>query len=121
MNIHEGPASICWLNRPSCMVPLTPGMVLSDEPGIYVEGSHGIRLENEVLVCEKMANDYGQFLGFETLTFIPFDLDAILPDVMTGEDKRRLNEYHRMVYEKTAAYLSDGEKEWLRQYTKEIE
>lgn len=120
LSIHEGPASICWLNRPSCMLPLEPGMILTDEPGMYVEDSHGIRLENELLVQEHCKTEFGQFMSFEVLTYIPFDLDAICPDMMSQEDKKRLNAYHKRVYEKTEAYLTDEEKCWLAKYTREI-
>ncbi len=120
LSIHEGPASICWLNRKSCMVPLEKGMVLTDEPGIYIEGSHGIRLENELLVCEAEQTAFGQFMEFEVLTYIPFDLDAINPSLMTAEDKRRLNAYHQKVYEKIEMYLNDEERDWLKKYTREI-
>lgn len=120
LSIHEGPASICWLNRQSCVLPLEKGMVLTDEPGIYIEGSHGIRLENELLVQEGVQTEFGQFMYFDILTYIPFDLDAIIPELMNEEDKVRLNKYHKQVYEKTAPYLNEDERNWLMRYTREI-
>ena len=95
-------------------------MVITDEPGIYIEGSHGIRLENEVLVCEGEKNEYGQFLHFEIITLIPFDLDAINPDIMTESEKKLLNQYHAKVYETLAPHLTEEEAEWLKKYTREI-
>ncbi len=120
LNIHEGPAGLRWQHRVGEIQELLAGMVLTDEPGIYIEGSHGIRLENELLVCEGEKNEYGQFMHFDTLTYIPMDLDAIDTSVMTAEDKKLLNEYHKNVYEKVSPYLNDEEKEWLRIYTREI-
>ena len=95
-------------------------MVITDEPGIYIEGSHGIRLENEVLVCEGEKNEYGQFLHFEIITLIPFDLDAINPDIMTEPEKKLLNQYHAKVYETLVPHLTEEEAEWLKKYTREI-
>ena len=95
-------------------------MIITDEPGIYIEGSHGIRLENELLTRKGSKNEYGQFMYFETITLIPFDLDAINPDIMTTEEKKLLNDYHKKVYEKIAPYLEADEKEWLATYTRAI-
>lgn len=120
LNIHEGPAAFRWQQRAGEDEALQEGMILTDEPGIYIEGSHGVRLENELLVREGQANEYGQFMYLETLTFIPMDLDAIDVDIMTLEDRRLLNEYHAKVYEKVSPYLSEEEAEWLKKYTREI-
>ena len=120
LNIHEGPAAFRWRYRPGETHTLEEGMVISDEPGIYIEGSHGIRLENEVLVCKDDINEYGQFMHLETLTYIPFDLDAIDTDVMTETDKMLLNNYHKKVYKMVSPYLDEEEKEWLAKYTREI-
>jgi Xaa-Pro aminopeptidase len=95
-------------------------MVITDEPGIYIEGSHGVRLENELLVHNGVKNEYGQFMYFEAITYVPMDLDAINPDIMTAEDKQLLNDYHATVYEKVSPYLNDEEKEWLKKYTRAI-
>lgn len=120
LNIHEGPAGFRWRERPGEAEPLQAGMILTDEPGIYIEGSHGIRLENELLICEGEKNEYGQFMYTEPITFVPMDLDAIDPSVMTQEDRKLLNDYHRQVYEKVSPYLDEEEKEWLKKYTREI-
>lgn len=95
-------------------------MVITDEPGLYIEGSHGIRLENELLVCEGEKNEYGQFLYFEPLTFVPIDLDALLPGEMTEEERKMLNLYHEMVYEKVSPSLNKEERSWLREYTRPV-
>ena len=120
LNIHESPASF----RSRCVegdtAILEEGMVITDEPGFYVEGSHGIRLENELLVVNDVANEFGQFMRLEPITFVPFDLDAIEPEIMTAEERAMLNDYHKKVYEITSPYLNDEEKEWLRKYTREV-
>ena len=95
-------------------------MIITDEPGIYIEGSHGIRLENELLVREGEKNEYGQFMYFDTITFVPMDLDALNPEMMTAEDKKHLNDYHKEVFEKVSPYLNDEEVEFLKKYTREI-
>ncbi len=120
LNIHEGPAGFNWRIREGAYEPLQEGMVITDEPGIYIEGSHGIRLENEVLVRKGVKNAYGQFMYLETLTLIPFDLDAINPDLMSEREKGWLNEYHRKVYETLCPMLNEEEQEWLKKYTRAI-
>lgn len=120
LNIHEGPASIRWQYRPGNTHSFEKGMIVTDEPGIYIEGSHGIRLENELLVCEGEKNEYGQFMYFEPITYIPMDLDAINPEMMSQEEKKLLNDYHKIVYQKISPYLDEEEKEWLRRYTREV-
>lgn len=120
LNIHEGPAGFRWKYRKGETEVLQEGMVITDEPGIYIEGSHGIRLENELLICKGTLNEYGQFMYFEAITLIPMDLDAINPDIMTQEDKKLLNDYHAKVYEVIAPYLNEEEQEWLKKYTRAI-
>ena len=120
LNIHEGPAGFRWKYRKGETEVLQEGMVITDEPGIYIEGSHGIRLENELLTCKGTLNEYGQFMYFEAITLIPMDLDAINPDIMTQEDKKLLNDYHAKVYEVIAPYLNEEEQEWLKKYTRAI-
>ena len=120
LNIHEGPAGFRWQYRPGETHPLEKGMVLTNEPGIYIAGSHGVRLENEVLVCEGEKNEYGEFMYLEQLTYIPFDLDAIDADMMTETEKKLLNTYHAAVYEKTAPFLTEEEKTWLAHYTRAV-
>lgn len=122
LNVHEAPNGFRWKVVPerndSCV--LEAGMVTTDEPGIYVEGSHGIRIENELVVRLGMKNEYGQFMYFDTLTVAPIDLDAIDLTCMNATEKKRLNEYHRKVYETLSPLMSEQEIEWLKKYTREI-
>lgn len=121
LNVHEGPQAFRYkINKKQPQPALCPGMITSDEPGIYIEGSHGIRLENELLCVEKEKNDWGTFLGFETLTLVPFDLEAVLLERMDAEEKRLLNVYHRKAYETLCPFLTDKEKLWLKEQTHEI-
>ncbi len=120
LNIHEGPAGFRWVYRAGESAVIKEGMVITDEPGIYIEGSHGIRLENELLACNGEKNEYGQFMYFEAITLIPMDLDAVNPDIMTAEEKKLLNDYHRKVYETLAPHLEEDEKQWLAKYTRAI-
>ena len=120
MNIHEAPSGFRIAIREREKAVIEPGMVITDEPGIYIEGSHGIRTENELLVCEKEKTEYGQFLCFEPITYVPIDLDAVNPDMMTKEDKEQLNAYHAKVYELVSPHLNEEEKEWLKEYTRAI-
>ncbi|GAA0738509.1 aminopeptidase P family N-terminal domain-containing protein [Clostridium oceanicum] len=120
MNIHEAPTGFRWQYRAHEVHPFEEGMVLTDEPGIYIEGSHGIRIENEILVCKGEQNEYGQFMYFEPITFVPIDLDAVNPDLMTIQEKAWLNKYHKDVYDKISPYLSEDEKTWLKEYTREV-
>ncbi len=112
LNVHEGPNGFRWKIVPergdSCV--LEEGMVTTDEPGVYLEGKYGIRTENE-LICKKAEkNEYGQFMEFETITYAPIDLDAILPEEMTATERNLLNQYHKMVYEKISPFLEKEEQ-----------
>lgn len=95
-------------------------MITSDEPGIYLEGKFGIRLENLILCVALEKNEFGQFMGFEPLTYVPFDRDAIDASQMNEEEKKRLNQYHAMVFKKIAPYLEPEEKAWLSEVCAEI-
>lgn len=121
LNIHEGPAGFRWTYRVHESHPLEDGMILTNEPGIYIEGSHGIRLENELLVRRGEKNEYGQFMYMETITHIPFDLDAVEPALMTAGDKKLLNDYHSEVFRKIAPHLDEEERAWLKNYTRAID
>lgn len=99
---------------------LEPGMVTSDEPGLYIEGSHGIRTENLTLCVKDEKNEYGQFLKFEFLTFVPIDLEAVDKSLMTQRDVELLNEYHKQVFEKIGPHLDEDEKAWLKAATAAI-
>lgn len=122
LNIHEGPSGFRWQVVPSKneLAIIEPGMLLTNEPGIYVENSHGIRIENELIVKKSDSNEFGQFMEFEVVTFIPIDLDAIEPSHLTYLERNYLNSYHKMVYEKIAPHLTEDEKNWLQDYTREI-
>ena len=122
MNVHEGPNSFRWKLMPDYQdnAVLEEGMVTTDEPGIYIEGSHGIRIENELLCRKGEQNAYGQFMYFEDLTCVPIDLDSVEISLLEKRDRQRLNEYHRQVYEKLAPYFTGEELAWLREATREI-
>lgn len=120
MNIHEAPSGFRIAIRERERAVIEPGMVITDEPGIYIEGSHGIRTENELLVRKGQKTEYGQFLYFEPITYVPIDLDAVNPDMMTKEDKAQLNAYHAKVYELVSPHLNEEEQEWLKEYTRAI-
>lgn len=120
LNVHEGPVRISWNVKKANDIPLQQGMVLSNEPGIYVENKYGIRIEN-MLLCKKVIdNDYGTFLGFEPLTYAPIDLNSIEFSLLNEDDKKALNEYHKLVYNKVSPHLNDVEKAWLAEHTKAI-
>ena len=95
-------------------------MVTTNEPGVYEGGSHGIRIENEIVVRKAEKNEYGQFMNFEVITFAPIDLDAIDVNLMMKDEIEYLNNYHKNVYEKISPFLNEEEKEWLKKYTREI-
>ena len=120
MNIHEAPAGFRCAVREKEKAPLEAGMVITNEPGIYIEGSHGIRTENEMVVREGQKTEYGQFLYFAPITYVPIDLDAVNPDMMRQEDKEQLNAYHAKVFELISPHLEEDEKEWLKEYTRAI-
>lgn len=120
MNIHEAPINFRWREGSTPAPALEKNMVITDEPGIYIENSHGIRLENELLVQEDEENGYGQFMHFEILTFVPIDLDALLPELMTEEERSMLNAYHREVYRLIGPHLPEEERNWLKEYTRPV-
>ena len=120
LNVHEGPHSIRWRVGEGKEEPIKPGMLVSDEPGVYVAGSHGIRIEN-ILLCKEVAeNDDGRFLAFEPLTYVPIDLDGILPDEMEPKDKAMLNAYHKAVRKKLMPFMEGDDISWLKEATREI-
>ncbi len=122
LNVHEAPNGFRWKHVPERNdgAVLEAGMVTTDEPGVYLEGEFGIRTENELICVEDEKNEYGQFMSFETVTYAPIDLDAVDPEAMTKKERKLLNDYHKMVYEKISPYLEEEEKEWLKKYTREI-
>lgn len=122
LNVHEGPTGFRWYVVPSKNEhhQLEEGMVITDEPGIYEDGKFGIRIENEFIVKKGVQNKYGQYMHFETITFAPIDLDGIDTQYMTKFEIDWLNNYHKEVYEKISPYLTEEEKIWLKEYTRDI-
>lgn len=122
LNIHEGPAGFRWNIVPSKneTATLEAGMLLTNEPGIYIEGSHGIRIENELIIQNETKNEYGQFMSFETVTLAPIDLDAIDASLMTKAEIDFLNRYHQTVYDKLSVWMDETQKAWLKEYTRNI-
>lgn len=117
LSVHEGPNSFRYRpfvnGRNDCI--LEEGMITSDEPGIYLEGKFGIRLEN-MIVCQKdVENEYGSFLCFDSLTLVPFDLSAIILEELSTKERRWLEQYHKKVFETIAPYLTEEETEWLKE------
>lgn len=120
LNVHEGPNSFRWQYRPGFDNPFEAGMITTDEPGIYLQDQYGIRTENELICFKGEKNQYGQFMGFENITYVPIDLDGIDKQYLNAEDVKQLNDYHKMVYEKISPYMTPEENEWLKEYTREI-
>ncbi len=122
LDVHEGPQNIRYqvASNRSEDAQMEAGMVTSDEPGLYLEGKYGIRLENLVLCVERQRTDYGTFLGFEPLTMCPFELEAIEKEALTPEETALLNAYHRRVYEALSPYFTEEERAWLREATRAI-
>ncbi len=122
LNVHESPNGFRWKVTPGKFdeAVLEEGMVTTNEPGIYEAGSHGIRIENELITRKAEQNKYGQFMEFEVVTFSPIDLDAVIPELLTDEEKSYLNRYHATVYEKIAPHLGKEEADWLKYYTRSI-
>ncbi|MFA7533863.1 MAG: aminopeptidase P family protein [Tissierellaceae bacterium] len=117
LNVHEGPHRISTMPN---SVALEKGMVVSIEPGVYKEGSHGIRIENIVVVEEDIKTEIDQFMRFETLSFVPIDLAAVDVSLLLEKEKAWLNDYHKAVYDKLSPYLNEDEKDWLRNETRNI-
>lgn len=122
LNVHEGPNSFRYKVLPGSDNDwiFEEGMVTTDEPGIYIEGSHGVRIENELLCRKGENNEYGQFMEFEDLTYVPIDLDGLDVSAMENSEIQVLNRYHRTVYEKLAPFFDGEELEWLKNATREI-
>ncbi len=117
LNVHEGPHRIATVVN---SVVLEKGMIVSIEPGVYKAGSHGIRIENIVVVEEDIKTDSGQFMKFETLSFVPIDIEAIDADLLLNRERQWINDYHKEVYNKLSPYLNDEEKLWLKEETRSI-
>ena len=117
LSVHEGLQSIRMNENP---VVLQPGMVTSNEPGVYKAGSHGIRTENLTLVCKDKEGMFGDYLKFETITLCPICKKGIVKEMLTNEEIEWLNNYHQIVYEKLSPNLNEEEKAWLQKATTSI-
>ncbi len=117
LSVHEGPNAFRW-QTPTAIIK--PGMITTNEPGIYLKDKYGIRIENEILAIEKAKNEWGNFLQFETITYVPIDIDAIKPTLLSKEEKEWINNYHKMVYDKLSPHLEGEELDFLKDYTKKI-
>ena len=111
LNVHEGPHQIRMEWRSA---PLQAGMTVTNEPGIYLEGKFGVRIENTLLIVPAETTAFGDFLKFETLTLAPIDTTPIVFEMLSAEEREWLNRYHQRVYESLSPHLTEGEKEWLR-------
>lgn len=121
LNVHEGPNAFRWKQHkglPDCK--LEEGMITTDEPGVYLENEYGIRIENELLCVKDIENQWGQFMKFECLTFVPVEREAIDTAYMEKRDVELLNAYQKQVYEKLSQYMTEEEQQWLAEYTKEM-
>lgn len=112
--VHEGPHQIRMNHMPPL---LEPGMIVTDEPGIYKSGRHGIRTENTLLIVPAQETEFGKFYRFEPLTLCPIDKEAIAIDLMTDEELIWLNEYHQLVYHRLYPLLTEEEQAWLKEAT----
>lgn len=117
LNVHEGPQSIRLNENP---VTLKPGMLTSNEPGIYLTGKYGIRCENLMLTVPAFTSDFSRFLRFETVTLFPFDLRLVDTSMLTDEELRWLNEYHRRVHDTLSPRLDEKERAWLDRNTRPL-
>lgn len=117
LNVHEGPHQIRMEYRPA---PLHAGMTVTDEPGIYLEGQFGVRIENTLLITPFKETAFGKFLRFEALTLCPIDTAPIVREMMTDEEVQWLNSYHRRVREALSPHLNESEQQWLNEATKEL-
>ncbi|MDE6268320.1 MAG: aminopeptidase P family protein, partial [Muribaculaceae bacterium] len=110
LNVHEGPHTV---RNNGNMVPLRPGMILTDEPGLYREGLHGVRCENMLLIVPAFTTEFGEFYRFETLTLFPFDRRLIDLSLLTPDERRWIDNYHAVVFQRLSPHLDDEEKAWL--------
>ncbi len=122
LNVHEGPNSIRYKigSGKNISAEMKPGMITSNEPGFYMPDEYGIRLENMIVCVERNTNEFGKFLAFETLTLVPFELEAVRMDMLEASEIQLLNEYHARVYERISPYLNTEEKQFLKEITRQI-
>ncbi len=121
LNVHEGPNAFRWrVAKGQNSAELVPGMITTDEPGLYIEDGFGIRIENELLCVAGETTEYGEFRHFEAITYCPIDLDPVIPEMLTQAEKDTLNQYHAMVRDTLKPYLSQEEFSWLEHETRNI-
>ena len=119
LNVHEGPQNLRWKFVGGLTeVPFEEGMDITNEPGVYIQDSHGIRIENVMVAKNDVKNEYGQFMHFETLTWVPIDMDAIDEKYLTEAQRVLLYGYQKQVYDKISPYLTEEEAQWLRRETR---
>ena len=117
LNVHEGPHQVRMEWRPA---PLQAGMTVTNEPGLYLEGKFGVRIENTLLIVPAETTAFGDFLKFETLTLAPIDTMPIVLDLLTEEERLWINNYHRRVFKSLSPYLAGHERKWLEEATRSI-
>lgn len=122
LSVHEAPNGFRWQVVPerNDSAIFQEGMITTNEPGIYLENKYGIRIENELLCVHKGKTEFGEFLGFETITYAPIDLDAIDTKLLNTEEKIWLDNYHKKVYDILSPHLTKEERFWLKEYTRPI-
>ncbi len=120
LNVHEGPNSFRYRIVPGHNAVLEEGMITSNEPGLYLEGKYGIRIENMIVCRKDVKNEYGQFMAFDNLTFVPYEPEAVLPEEMSAKERALYNAYMEEVYQKISPYLPAEEAAWLRKETHSI-
>ena len=111
--VHEGPHQLRMEWKPA---PLLSGMTVTDEPGIYLAGRFGVRIENTLLVTPYKETEFGEFLQFEPLTLCPIDTTPVVMEMLTDEERQWLHDYHQMVYDRLSPYLNDEERAWLKRF-----
>ena len=119
LNVHEGPQNMRWrYSKDQNEAVIEAGMDITNEPGVYIEGSHGIRIENVMVAVNDVKNEYGQFMHFDTLTWVPVDFDAVDERYLTDTTRTMLYAYQKEVYEKISPYLNEDERKWLQRETR---
>ncbi len=117
LNVHEGPQGITPQNN---TVVLEPGMILTNEPGIYKEGKYGIRTENTLVVVKDKTTEFGDFYRFDTISYCPIDLNGVVKEMLSLEELEWLNNYHETVYNKLSPFMNDIEKKFLKELTRAL-
>lgn len=122
LNVHEAPSGFRFKINPARdeSYPIEPNMLITNEPGIYIANSHGIRIENVELMKKVSESEYGVFLGMEAITLAPMEMEAIVPSMLTEDEKKYLNEYHKLVFDSISPYLTEEEAAWLKENTKAL-